>query len=231
MKRLWAVGIMMMCLFSVLGAKSPVFSFILDDIDTVVQANKTITMVDGQELKLQAISIASLKRHLSKYEFSTLTYSDRMNLYDQTSISMLWPMGKNLLAGFGSGSKLQGDIQGQLFGQIADWASLTTVGVGLGLYLIDLFFIKMFTQINNTSPSGGDPLEDLAVATMFFGGGAFIASRLIQALIPLSYGARYNKTLRKNFLLNKDLSDAQPLQVSLLPCSFGMQVRATIPLN
>jgi hypothetical protein len=34
------------------------------------------------------------------------------------------------LVGFGSGSKLQGDLGGQLFGQIADWTAATTIGVG-----------------------------------------------------------------------------------------------------
>ncbi|MPM71784.1 hypothetical protein SDC9_118755 [bioreactor metagenome] len=60
---------------------------------------------------------------------------------------------------------------------------------------------------------------------MAVGGGAFVVGRLIQALIPLTFGSRYNKTLRKGLMLDKNLSDTLTLDVSLVPISDSLAIR------
>ena len=60
---------------------------------------------------------------------------------------------------------------------------------------------------------------------MAIGGGGFVVGRLIQALIPLCFGARYNKVLRNGLMLDKHLSDTLSLDVALVPVSDSLAFR------
>lgn len=114
-----------------------------------------------------------------------------------------------------------------LFGQISDWTTLSIAGAGMGIILLDILFVQIFSASNDSMQLNNpdDPFNQLGIAAMAIGGGAFAVGRLIQALIPLTFGARYNKALRKGLLLDKNLSDTLGLDVALVPVSGSLAIR------
>ncbi len=170
--------------------------------------------LEGELVSLGGSTLGSLKKTFKTHDFSQLPFEQRSDLYENSQVPIAWPVWKNLLLGYGGGSKLQGDIGGQLFGQIADWTAASTIGVGMGMYLVDLFFIQMLAA---SSSGYEDPLKDLAVDTMVVGAIFLLAERIVQAILPIPYGARYNKTLRNGLGLNKDGNDMLTIGVSYTP--------------
>lgn len=229
MKRFLMCSLVLLCLLVSLSAESLLVSLVGTGLDAMNTQDGVPVEIDGERVYLGGSTLGSLKRTLRNHDFQQLSFNYRLELYEQAKVGITWPAFKNLLVGFGSGSKLQGDLGGQLFGQIADWTAATTIGVGLGTYLIDLFFIQMF---NAGSSSFDDPLKDFAVGTMAVGAIFLVAERLIQAVLPIPYGARYNKALRTGLGVTKDGGDALAVTVSVIPVirvtELGMQIAATI---
>jgi hypothetical protein len=159
-------------------------SIVGSSLDMAASDYATVVQIDGQEIGFGGKGIASLKRTFKQHDFSQVSYQQRQEIYGKAQISLGWPAWKNLLVGFGAGSKLQGDFGGMLFGQISDWTTLTIAGAGLGVLLLDFLFIQIFNtssgsmQLNNPD----DPFNQLGIAAMAIGGGAFAVGRLIQAL-------------------------------------------------
>ncbi|MFA5468759.1 MAG: P13 family porin, partial [Sphaerochaetaceae bacterium] len=136
-------------------------------------------------------------------------------IYEETHLKISSPLWRNLLIGFGAGSKSQGDLAGEITGQILDWSSLSLVGVGAGLFLIEFIMLGMFGQsVDFQNP---DELTNLSLYMMGGGAALFVLGRIIQAILPAIYGSRFNKTLREGLNLTKDMSDKVALGVSLDP--------------
>jgi len=140
-----------------LSAQPPLISLVGTGLDALNTEDGIPVEIDGERVYLGGSTLGALKKTFKNHDFSQLTFEQRSALYEQAQVSIAWPAFKNLLAGFGSGSKLQGDLGGQLFGQIADWTAATTIGIGMGTFLIDLFFIQVFSA---GSSSFDDPLQD-----------------------------------------------------------------------
>lgn len=229
MKRFLMCCLVLVFLLVSLGAQSLLVSLVGTGLDALNTQDGILVEIDGEHVYLGGSTLGSLKRTLRNHDFQQLSFNYRLELYEQAKVGIAWPAFKNVLVGFGSGSKLQGDLGGQLFGLIADWTAATTIGVGLGTYLIDLFFIQM---VNAGSSSFDDPLKDFAVGTMAVGAIFLVAERLIQAVLPIPYGARYNKALRTGLGVTKDGGDALAVTVSVIPVirvtELGMQIAATI---
>lgn len=230
MKRIALLCILLLIMVGTLCASivgEAVSSIIGSSLDMAAQPNATRVMLDGEEVSLGGRGVGELKRTFKQHDFSLLSLGERQELYGKAHISLGWPAWKNLLVGFGEGSKLQGDFGGMLFGQISDWTTLTVAGAGLGILLLDILFVQTFSvtkqsiQLNNPD----DPFNQIGLAAMAIGGGVFVVGRLIQALIPLTFGSRYNRTLRKGLMLDKNLSDTLTLDVSLVPLSDALAIR------
>lgn len=221
--------ILVLVLFVPLSAQSLLISLLGSGLDALDTHDGIAVNLAGERVFLGGSTLSSLKRTLKNHDFQQLPFEQRLELYEQVQVSITWPVFKNLLVGFGSGSKLQGDLGGQLFGQIADWTAATTIGVGLGTYLIDFLFIQIFTA---SSPNFDDPLQDFAVGTMVAGALFLVAERAIQALLPIPYGLRHNKALRTGLGITKEGSDALAFSVAAVPVlknsRVGMQVAAFI---
>jgi len=216
-----------------LSAQPPLISLVGTGLDALNTEDGIPVEIDGERVYLGGSTLGALKKTFKNHDFSQLTFEQRSALYEQAQVSIAWPAFKNLLAGFGSGSKLQGDLGGQLFGQIADWTAATTIGIGMGTFLIDLFFIQVLSA---GSSSFEDPLQDFAVGAMTVGAIFLaVAERVIQAILPIPYGARYNKTLRNGLKVTKDGGDALGLSLAVGPVirvtELGMQVAATIHME
>ncbi|SMP49255.1 membrane protein P13 [Sphaerochaeta associata] len=214
MKRFLMCCLVLVFLLVSLGAQSLLVSLVGTGLDALNTQDGILVEIDGEHVYLGGSTLGSLKRTLRNHDFQQLSFDYRLELYEQAKVGITWPAFKNLLVGFGSGSKLQGDLGGQLFGQIADWTAATTIGVGLGTYLIDLFFIQLLGAGSSTFD---DPLKDFAVGTMAVGAVLLVAERLIQAVLPIPYGTRYNKTLRSGLGVTKDGGDALAMSLAVVP--------------
>lgn len=231
MKRFLICLVVLLVLVVPLSAQNLLISLVGTGLDALNTEDGIPVEIDGERVYLGGSTLGALKRTFKDHDFSQLTFEQRSALYEQAQVSIAWPAFKNLLAGFGKGSKLQGDLGGQLFGQIADWTAATTIGIGLGTFLIDLFFVQVF---GGSSSSFEDPLQDFAVQTMAVGAIFLVAERLIQAILPIPYGARYNKTLRNGLKVTKDGNDALQMSLAVSPIlqvtDVGIRVSTTITL-
>jgi len=190
-------------------------------LGTVMDAADTksglVVDLDGEQVFLGKSTLGSLKKTFKAHDFLQLPFEQRSELYEGAHVPTAWPVAKNFLVGGGSGSKLQGDVGGRLFGQIADWTAATTIGVGLGVYLVDLFFVQIFTGGGNSSSINDDSFKDFALDTMKVGAIFLLAERVVQAILPIPFALRYNKTLRNGLGINKNGSDMIPMRIALVP--------------
>lgn len=230
MKRLTVLGVLMISMMSSLFASvvgDALQSMVGLSLDMAASDYATVIQIDGKDVGLGGKGISSLKKTFKQHDFSQVSYAQRQEIYGKAQISIGWPAWKNLLVGFGKGSALQGDFGGMLFGQISDWTTLSIAGAGMGILVLDVLFVQLFTasdgslQLNNPD----DPFNQIGIAAMAIGGGGFVVGRLIQALIPLCFGARYNKVLRNGLMLDKHLSDTLSLDVALVPVSDSLAFR------
>lgn len=182
---------------------------IVESFDTNESNPAQFVLIDGEKVFLGGISLRSLNKVVKNHDFSGLAFQVRSNVYQGSKLPITWPVFKNVLAGFGEGSELQGDLGGKIFGVVADWTSSSLLGVGLGGLLIDLFFVYPFYQLQGDKGffETDDALRELSVGALLIGAGTFVIGRIIQAVLPVSYGSRYNTTLRNGLGLNKDMED------------------------
>lgn len=180
----------------------------------------------GMSVRVGAHSVLALKQTFKKYDFSVLPFETRQEVYEQATQPIGMPMLMNFGIGFGSGSKLQGDLGGQLFGQIVDWTATIVIAGGATLYLLDIVLPFIFTGSLNRNAT---ELKDLSIKTMQVGVIFLAGERVIQGILPWPYAGRYNRTLRNGLGINKDGSDAFAISLSVLPDA-SMRVAATVNL-
>ena len=96
-------------------------------------------------------------------------------------------------------------------------------GVGITLLLFDFIFIfPGHAALGEEYWFGSsDKLLTAALTTTFAGAGTFALGRVIQAILPLSYGSRYNKTLREGLGLGKKMEDTFIFEVGAAPTMEG----------
>ncbi len=195
-------------------------------LDVATTKRSATVIVDGAAITLGGSSVTSMKRSLAEYDFTVLEFSERLAIYDEAKAAIAWPVFRNLLLGFGSGSKSQGDRGGVLAGTLLDSTAVTAVGVGLSLYLIDFLLVAPWGAIGN---HGYNHLENSDDELMQIAGGLVIGGliglgvgRIIQAVLPISYGTRYNTALRNGLGIDKDGGDALSLSVGLNASDLGI---------
>lgn len=179
--------------------------------DLATTKRVTNFIIEGESVQIGGLSIKNLKKNLSKFDFSVLEFEGRFDIYQQSKLSIAWPMFKNLLLGFGGGSKSQGDLGGKLVGLLSDWSSFSVMAIGIILYATDIFVTGSLVGLFGGEYNINDPSNELQrYAKGFLTAGliTFGAGRLAQFFIPLGYGLRYNKALRFSLGLNKDETDA-----------------------
>src|SRR5690554_4052252 len=214
MKRHMVLLLLFSLLLVPVSANSAIGMILETGLDAATKTYSHPVIVDGETVHLGGRSHKELKQTFQAYDFSTLAFDERLDLYQSTQLSVTWPAFKNLLAGFGSGSKLQGHLSGELFGIVSDWTTISIVGVGLGIMATEYFVTYLFSY--NTADPSYSPSE-LPIAVMIVGGGAFALGRIIQAIIPISYGLRYNRTLRGGLGVEKDMTDSWSVGLAMQP--------------
>ena len=195
-------------------------------LDVATTKRSSAVIVGGETISLGGSSVTAMKRSLAEYDFTALEFSERLAIYDEAKAAIAWPVFKNLLLGFGSGSKSQGDRGGVLAGTILDATSLGALGVGIGFVLVDILLIAPFSAIGD---AGYNPFDDRDNELMQIAGGLVIGGliglgvgRIIQAVLPISYGTRYNTALRNGLGIDTDGGDALSLSVALNASNLGI---------
>jgi hypothetical protein len=233
MKRITVVVLIVLFTVPVFSAV-PVLGIVGVGLDIVTTKHTTTVYADGQEIVIGGSSIKGLNRSLDAYDFTGFSLDDRLSIYENASISIGFPVVRNALLGFGSGSKMQGDIGGKIFGEVADWASLASMGTGLVLYLIEAIIILPFAAAAGEPYPTGTEMQQIANAFLIGGAIGFGASRIVQAILPVTYGARYNKALRSHLGVTKEGGDSFSPLVSVAPVgddySLGLVLGARVSL-
>lgn len=187
--------------------------------------------------QLQGSTISHMKHTFARYDFTQVPLQDRIDVYQQAKVSIVWPVFKNLLFGFGKGSQLQHDRSTEWFGIISDAATLSVASIGVGLFIFDFLLLYPLYAISGESYGFGssDPITDIALYSMCIGGGAFVVGRIVQAIMPLIHGPRYNRILRNGLGLTKDEANRMEIALGVNPVinkdldvSTGIQLTASI---
>ena len=206
------------------------------DVATTIKRGKTeVALSEGDSIKIGGTGIRKLKQTFAENDFASMNFEDRLELSERLSVSITWPVFKNLLVGFGSGSALQHDTLGSITGIVLDSVTTGAVGIGLGLFVVDAIFLAPLRGYTGSNPND-DELLQISLDLMMYGAIGFGVGRVIQAALPLFYGPRYNKVVRNNLGINKDKSDAFGMNLGFAPLlnkegSLQWQVAARIPLQ
>lgn len=220
MKRVVAVVVLCVVLMPV--ASAPLLLNLIGlGLDVATTKRSSDVVVAGETISLGGSSIKAMKKSLAQFDFSALAFDDRLSIYEEAKTNITWPVFKNLLLGFGSGSKSQGDRGGVLVGTVLDSVSIGVLGVGLGLVVVDLLLVAPWYGIGG---SNDNPFNNPDDELMQIAGGMVIGSliglgvgRVIQAILPISYGVRHNKALRNGLGIEKDGSDRFALSMGVVP--------------
>lgn len=239
MKRLLLLLMLLFLLASALSAATG--NLLLDalvfGLDVATKAGKgkiEVTFPDEEEaISIGRVSLKKLKTTFEEHDFLVLEYEQRLEIYDRLSVPVAWPIAKNVIIGFGKGSRLQRDTIGSITGIVLDSASAVAVGTGLTLIIFDAIVVGILGGEENIEY---DELKTTAENLLFGGLIGLGASRVIQGIMPTAYGLRYNKILRTGLGLAKDKSDAlnPSLGFAPLPARDGRiqwQIAARIPLQ
>lgn len=221
MKKLLSV-MLLLCfvVVSATAASSQILSSILkSSINLANLPTLKSVEINGEEVLLGGISIRKLKKNLQDHDFGSLTLEERVAIYQETHQIIGKSMFRNFLVGFGTGSQKQGDIAGQLVGQIFDWTSLTVVGVGASIALIDVL-VMLVLKAGADITIEEDALLETSLYIMAGGAGAFVLGRIVQLIMPAIYGSRYNKALRNGLYLTKKMGDSTALNFGIEPTLF-----------
>ncbi len=182
------------------------FSVKVDKFRTPPQNTITIK-VDEMSFSFHSSSIRELKRELAKFDFSSLSYAQRLEIYDAAAISGVGPFFANFLIGFGFGSTSQGDRGGNIVGGLFDaiiWGTVLTVAlIPAALWLTLGVFVAWQIPL-------ADVYADLLapfVIVLIPAGGLLVLSHLGQGVRALTYAGSYNKALRTALGLGKKQED------------------------
>jgi len=227
-------SIVLLCLImTLLYSAVPVVDLLKVGYDLATIRRVTKMDIDGVQISLGGVSVKGLRRTMAGYDFTGLAFEDRLALYEKAKVPIALPVVRNALQGMGKGSKSQGDLGGKLFGMVADYASYGVISVGIILIAIDAFIVGVFSGAdpdafdwNNTD----DELLMMGKNFVTWGLIGFAGERLVQLIIPIGYGVRYNKTLRDGLGVTGDGADAFSLSMGLNPFERSLRVGAIITI-
>lgn len=218
--------IVVMCLVVVLAAScfaasSDIMDFTLDVVSGVIDAYGN----GGRP------PIGQLENHLMSLDVDTMTLEQRREVYEAYHVTSGNAIFRNVVIGFGNGSKRQGDTWGSLIGAIGD-------GIGFGLlvasgacFLIDLITLQTLGVASGSQEVGSlsdSPIMGVTKALAISGGIVIGVNRLIGIIPPLVYSSRYNSKLRNGLGLDKKLNLAAAPVVNPLNGDLGVTMMASI---
>lgn len=156
-------------------------------LDTFISLGKGIKKMDTR-----GVSFRGLENKLSEYDITTMNKQERLDTYNMLKQKSFGPSMLSLGLGFGSGSRMVGDVLGHYVGVLADPISL--VGSLTGL------FLGALANEYSTQDSGS---SDLISTVVLVSVGVFVVSRIIQVVSVPIHVARYNAKLRESLGLTK----------------------------
>ncbi len=233
MRQILLLCVLLSVVVGSLYAAAPVVDLLKIGYDLATIKRVTKMDIDGVQISLGGISVKGLRRTMATYDFTGLKFEDRLALYEKAKVPIVLPVVRNALQGMGKGSKSQGDLGGKLFGMVGDYASYGVMSVGIILIAIDAFIVGVF--------SGGKPgvfdwnREDdelliLGKGFLTWALVGFASQRVVQLLIPIGYGVRYNKALRDGIGITREGGDRFSLSMGFDPSQGSLRVGAAIKI-
>jgi len=238
MKRLLLLLMLLLLLATALSAATGnlLLDAVVFGLDVATKAGKgkvEVTFPDEEEaISIRRVSLKKMRTTFEEHDFLVLDYEQRLEIYNRLSVPVAWPIAKNVIIGFGKGSKLQRDTIGSITGIVMDSASTVAVGTGLTLIIFDAILVGILGGEENIEY---DELKTTAENLLFGGLIGLGVSRVVQGIMPTVYGLRYNKVLRTGLGLAKDKSDALSPSLGFAPIptrdgQLQWQIAARIPL-
>lgn len=224
------IGMLMVFLF--VFASLAYASLLNESIDFLLDVSSAAT-----EAKRKGTSVEQLKLDLSTLDVASMDEAQRVTVYKANELKTGGAFALNLLLGFGSGSKKQGDTLGTVVGAVGDSLGVGALGVSFGLFMVDLLIIQPTMAIGNklsgnasTGSLQDTPLLKVALYTAIGGGALLVATRIFESIRVFTYASRYNGTLRDGLGLNKKLQIAALPVIDTWSGDTGMMFVAKIAL-
>ncbi len=172
-----------------------------------------------------------LEKHLDSLNVGNMTLEERREIYEAYHVESGNAIFRNVVIGFGTGSKRQGDGWGSFIGALGD-------GIGFGLltasatcFLIDLLTLQTLGVATGGQEVGtlsDSPLMEITKILAISGGVVIGVNRLVGIIPPLVYSARYNSRLRGGLGLDKKLNLAAVPAVNPYSGDLGVVMVASI---
>lgn len=172
-----------------------------------------------------------LEKHLASLDVGNMTLEQRREVYEAYHVESGNAIFRNVVIGFGTGSKRQGDGWGSFIGALGD-------GIGFGLltasatcFLIDLLTLQSLGVATGGQEVGtlsDSPLMEITKILAISGGVVIGVNRLVGIIPPLVYSARYNSRLRGGLGLDKKLNLAMAPAVNPYSGDLGVAMVASI---
>ncbi len=221
MKRIVLLCLIVVLAVSGFAASSDIMDFTLDVVGNVIEAYGN----GGRP------PIGELDKHLVSLNVDSMTLEQRREVYETYHVTSGNAIFRNVVIGFGNGSKRQGDTWGSLIGAIGD-------GLGFGLlvasgtcFLIDLLTFQTLGAASGSQEVGtlsDSPLMAVTKALAIGGGVVIGVNRLVGIIPPLVYSARYNSKLRSGLGLDKKLNLAAAPVVNPVSGNLGVTMMASV---
>ncbi len=141
-----------------------------------------------------------LDEHLKSLNVDSMGVEERREIFKAYEVPLAWPVAKNILIGFGSGSKVQGDVLGSVLGAVGDGIGFGLLGASLVCFSIDAI-TGSYVGVNQASS-----LIGMTKALAISGAVVIGVNRLLGIIPPLVYASSYNSKLRNGLGLDKDLN-------------------------
>lgn len=172
-----------------------------------------------------------LEKHLDSLNVGNMTLEQRREIYEAYHVESGNAIFRNVVIGFGTGSKRQGDGWGSFIGALGDGIGFGLLTASAACFLIDLMTFQSFGAATGGQEVGtlsDSPLMEITKILAISGGVVIGVNRLVGIIPPLVYSARYNSRLRGGLGLDKKLNLAMAPAVNPYNGDLGVTMVAGI---
>lgn len=172
-----------------------------------------------------------LEKHLVSLNVDDMTLEQRREVYEAYHVESGNAIFRNVVIGFGTGSKRQGDGWGSFIGALGDGIGFGLLAASATCFLIDLLTLQTLGVATGGQEVGtlsDSPLMAVTKILAISGGVVIGVNRLVGIIPPIVYSARYNSRLRGGLGLDKKLNLAMAPTVNPYSGDLGVVMMASV---
>lgn len=188
-------------------------SFLMNLIDFGIDVADLASSVNsGVEVMNSADPIASIKIEARNAALN-LDAVQRKEIYQSSKVGITGPFFMNMLVGFGSGHRMQGDLKGSLWIAPFDAAGIGIAATAALMYIVGYFVIAPAAHWTGSEYAdfikfGESSYGSICLWSGIAGLGVSVVTRLISCIRTVTWGNSYNRNLREGLGLDADLNIA-----------------------